>query len=290
MLKFKKIFLVTTIAILAGCLAACNADNGKQNASKADTTAGPVEGGSSPMKNWKLVWNEEFDGKNGSPVDTGKWTAEIGNNSGWGNSELQYYTDSTANCVQQDGNLVIKALKERKDNFDYTSARIKTQGKFEFQYGKVEMRAKLPKGQGIWPAFWMLGNDIGSVRWPDCGEIDIMEHIGRQSDRIFGTLHGPQYSGSGGLQGSVAYKGDLYSQFHTYTVEWDEFSIVWYFDGQEYHKIVKDKLPGNWRWPFDKKFFILVNLAVGGQWPQNPDDTTEFPQTYMIDYIRVYQK
>lgn len=245
---------------------------------------------SAPAEELKLVWSDEFDGENGSSVSKDNWVIETGNNKGWGNNELQYYTDSPENLSIQDGNLVIKAIKEDKEDFHYTSARIKTHDKFDFTYGKIEMRAKLPQGKGIWPAFWMLGSDIDTNPWPKCGEIDIMEFIGRRPNIIFGTLHGPEYNGSMGLQNFITFDGDLHDTYHTYALEWDESSLKWYFDGELFHQIYKDKLPKTYTWVYDKDFFILVNLAVGGNWPQNPNDSTVFPQSYTIDYIRVYQK
>lgn len=272
----------------AGCTSETPANNSVISPTKSEIPTAPET--STAETEYKLIWSDEFEGENGSSVDSDKWVIETGNNRGWGNNELQYYTGNTGNVSIQDGNLVIKAVKEDKEGFKYTSARIKTQGKFQFKYGKIEMRARLPYGKGIWPAFWMLGHDIGSIGWPKCGEVDIMEFIGRLPDQIHGTLHGPEYNGSMGLTKSVTVKDDLHDTCHTYSVEWDEDGIRWYFDGEEYHKILKDNLPSTYSWPYDKDFFILVNLAVGGNWPQNPDDTTVFPQTYTIDYIRVYQK
>lgn len=305
-LSSSKIILFSGLFMLAVAFAGCSArpsanpSNEPANLETVPASQEPLkESSSSPSgeqtgnedtpKEWKLVWSDEFEGDNDASVDGEKWVIEIGNNKGWGNNELQYYTDSTENASLQDGSLVIKAIKEEKEGFHYTSARLKTKGKFEFQYGKVEMSAKLPYGMGIWPAFWMLGSDIDTISWPDCGEIDIMEYIGRRSNIVFGTLHGPEYNGAMGLQNSITTDEDLHDTFHTYAVEWDADSIHWYFDGKPFHKVMREKLPTTYTWAFDKKFFVLVNLAVGGNWPQNPNDTTKFPQTYVIDYIRVYQ-
>lgn len=239
---------------------------------------------------WKLIWSDEFDGENGDSVNPEKWVIEVGNNNGWGNNELQYYTGNLDNLSIQDGSLVIKALKKEMEGFGYTSSRIKTKGKFSFKYGKVEMRAKLPYGQGIWPAFWMLGTDIDTTPWPDCGEIDIMEFIGRCPDAIYGTIHGPEYYGAMGIQGSIEHGVDIRNDFHTYGVEWNSESIRWFFDDMLYHTILKENMPTTYTWAYDREFFILLNLAVGGLWPQNPDDTTQFPQSYVIDYVRVHQR
>ena len=240
------------------------------------------------QKTYELIWSDEFDGPDGSAVNSDKWVTEIGNNRGWGNNELQYYTDSLDNCRVEDGNLIITAIQE-EDGFQYTSARIKTKGKFEFQFGKVEMRAKLPQGMGIWPAFWMLGSDIDVNPWPQCGEVDIMEHVGRLPDVIHGTMHGPEYHGNMGIGKSVTSESSIYENYHTYAVEWENDTIRWYFDDVQYHQVIRDKLPTTYTWVFNQDFFLLVNLAVGGNWPGKPDDTTVFPQTYTIDYIRVYQ-
>jgi len=295
------IFVICT-TILVCALSSCTAKKTSPNsievtatnqATAADKSL-PIESSATPAtstkmeKAWNMVWNDEFDGENGSPVDKSKWVSEIGNNSGWGNAEYEYYTDSVKNCYQENGNLIIKAIKEKKDNFDYTSARIKTKGIFEFTYGKIEMKAKLPQGDGIWPAFWMLGANIDTKQWPDCGEIDIMEHIGKSPNNIYGTLHGPGYSGATGLSSLTVSKTSLYDSFHTYTVEWDQEGFKWFFDGVQYYKIVKANMTGR-TWPFDEDFFILLNLAVGGNWPGNPSDLTKFPQSYTIDYVRVYQ-
>lgn len=241
------------------------------------------------MNKRELVWSDEFDTANGSSPDPKKWVLELGNNRGWGNNELQVYTDSLENCSIVDGHLVIRALQEEIDGFDYSSARLKTYGLYEVQYGRIEMRAKLPQGKGIWPAFWMLGADIETVPWPQCGEIDIMEHIGREPDLVHGTVHGPEYHGNMGIGKAIQSDTSLYDEFHTYAIEWDTESIRWYFDDQQYHQIVKSKLLSTYTWVFDKPYFILINLAVGGNWPQNPDDTTTFPQEYIIDYVRVYR-
>ncbi len=244
---------------------------------------------STPAAMDRLIWSDEFDGADGTGPDPEKWVRETGNNRGWGNRELQYYTDSKDNAFMRDGSLVIRAVREEKEGFAYTSARLKTQGRFDFLYGRVEMRAKLAQGKGLWPAFWMLGADIDTVPWPNCGEIYIMEHLGRTPGVIHGTLHGPEYYGGKGISNSLTTADDLYDTFHTYAVEWDETGIRWFFDGEPYHKVVKAKLPTTYTWAFDKPEFLLVNLAVGGNWPQNPDETTQFPQEYVIDYIRVYQ-
>ena len=239
---------------------------------------------------------DEFDGRRGRKIDAAKWTAEIGGG-GWGNEELQYYRDSVENAhLDGRGNLVITAAKiESAGDLTcwygkclYTSARLITKKKFEFKYGRIQARMKLPEGAGVWPAFWMLGNDIDRVGWPGCGEIDVMEFIGRDPSRIYGTVHGPGYSGASGIGGSISLTGNARaSDFHIYSVEWSEKEIRWFFDGREYHKVSRMSLPNGSKWVFDHPFFIIINFAVGGKWPGGPDDKTHFPQSMLVDYVRV---
>jgi beta-glucanase (GH16 family) len=240
-----------------------------------------------------ISWQDEFNAPAGAPVDQGKWRFDIGG-SGWGNNEQQYYTNSTSNAVHDgQGNLVITARKENPANYqchygrcEYTSARLLTSATFNQAYGRFEARIKIPRGQGIWPAFWMLGNDIGSVGWPNSGEIDIMENIGREPNTVYGTIHGPGYSGSGGISGSRTLGQPLADGFHTYRVDWEPNSIIWYLDGVEYHRVDPTRLGGN-RWVFDHPFFMILNVAVGGYWPGYPDGSTQFPQQMLVDYVRV---
>jgi len=246
--------------------------------------------------NWTLVWSDEFNGPNGSGVDPAKWTSEVGGG-GWGNNELQYYTNRLQNAYVSDGSLIIKAIKEKYTGSDgvrrnYTSARLKTQTKFEQAYGRFEARIKIPYGQGIWPAFWMLGNNIGSAGWPACGEIDIMENIGREPSIVHGTIHGPGYSGGGGIGGQYTLQNNqrFADDFHTFAIEWEPDVIRWYVDGNLYQTRAPNDLPSGAAWVYDHPFFMLLNVAVGGDWPGRPDRTTVFPQLMQIDYVRVYQR
>ena len=249
---------------------------------------------------WRLVWSDEFDGPEGSGIDDSKWTAETGGQ-GWGNQEFQYYTDSRGNAyLDGKGHLVIKASKNGVPKgakcwygeCRFTSARLITKGKFARKYGKFEARIKVPFGNGIWPAFWMLGTDIDRVSWPECGEIDVMENIGREPRKAYGTIHGPGYSGAGGIGKSFKLKkGQKFSDnFHVFTVEWEENEIRWYIDGRLYQTRRPSDLPKDARWVFDKEHFLLLNLAVGGNWPGSPDETTVFPQYMTVDYVRVYSR
>lgn len=245
---------------------------------------------------WSLIWQDEFDGEAGAPPDPARWTCEIGG-SGWGNDEWQYYTARPENAAL-DGNsaLVITARQENPADYDcwygrcrYTSARLVTRGKFDFTYGKVEARIKLPSGQGIWPAFWMLGADIPTMGWPNCGEIDIMENIGREPRSVHGTIHGPGYSGGEGIGGPLTIDQDLADAYHVFGVTWEPESIRWHTDGQEYFHATPESLHGK-RWVFDHAHFIILNLAVGGRWPGYPDETTVFPQSLGVDWVRVSQR
>jgi len=238
---------------------------------------------------WTLVWSDEFAQANGSLPSASKWAYETGAG-GWGNNELQYYTARTNNLRIEDGQLVIEARQESYSGASYTSARIKTQGKASWAYGRVEARIKLPRGQGIWPAFWMLGANITSVGWPTCGEIDIMENVGRETNIVHGTVHGPGYSGGGGIGGSFSLAGDaaFADDFHVYAVEWTTNQIKWFVDGRQYFSVTPASLPDATTWAFTRPQFILLNVAVGGNWPGSPDGTTTFPQRMAVDYVRVY--
>lgn len=229
---------------------------------------------------YTLVWSDEFDG---SSVNSSNWTFETGGG-GWGNNELQYYTNG-ANASVSGGILTITAKKENMGGYAYTSTRIKTAGKREFKYGKIEARLSVPMGKGLWPAFWMLGSNIGSVGWPACGETDIMEHINTET-KVYGTIHWDN-------NGYASYGGNTTvstpSSYHVYTIEWTSAYIKWFVDGVQYHEA--NILNGiNGTNEFHNPFFIILNLAVGGNWPGSPDGSTVFPAYYRIDYVRVYQE
>jgi beta-glucanase (GH16 family) len=244
---------------------------------------------------WVLVWSDEFDGASGAGPDQTKWNFDIGGG-GWGNNELQSYTSRTQNAfLDGEGNLVIKAINERFSGPDriarnYTSARLLTKGKFTIKFGRLEARLKIPFGQGIWPAFWMLGNDIDSAGWPTCGEIDIMENIGREPSIAHSTLHGPGYSGASPLTGSFTLPGGqrYTDDFHVFVVEWETDEIRFFMDGNLYHTRKTSDIPAGRRWVYDHPFFIIMNVAVGGNWPGSPDASTTFPQSMLVDYVRVY--
>jgi beta-glucanase (GH16 family) len=233
----------------------------------------------SEAQTWNLVWSDEFT--SGS-VNTTNWAYETGG-TGWGNNELEYYTNRPDNACIDNGNLLIIAKKESYGSNSYTSARLKTQGLKSFTYGRIEARIKLPVGQGLWPAFWMLGNSISLVNWPKCGEIDIMEHI-NTSAQVNGTMH---WDNNGHVQYGGTTPCDV-TQFHVYSVEWDANSIKWLLDGNKYFEgNIANNI--NSTDEFHAPFFILLNFAVGGSWPGNPNSTTPFPDTMYVDYVRVYQ-
>jgi beta-glucanase (GH16 family) len=262
---------------------------------RGGNTAGPLQNPPSPGQPLgTLVWSDEFNGPNGSPPDRTKWTYDVGGR-GWGNNELETYTNRTQNARLQDGTLLVQALKETFAGPDgiarhYTSARVKTQGLFRQTYGRFEARIKIPYGQGLWPAFWMLGDNIGQLGWPDCGEIDIMENIGREPSIIHGTIHGPGYSGGSAISASYALPADqrFAADFHAFAVEWEPNVIRFYVDGTLYKTTARAGLPSSATWVFDHPFFLILNVAVGGNWPGSPDSSTVFPQTMQVDYVRVY--
>ena len=246
------------------------------------------------LPGWSLAWSDEFDGPAGSPADPATWQPEVGGH-GWGNEELQYYTDGTGNAALDGaGNLAIvvrrpdPGLRDRFGGREYTSARLITKDRVAFSYGLVQARIRLPSGRGIWPAFWMLGQDIDQAGWPRCGEIDVMENFGKDPSLVHGTVHGPGYAGPDGITASVDAGVPLADDFHLYSVAWEPERIRWYLDDQLYRTLTPDDLGGS-PWVFDHDFFLLVNVAVGGRFSQPPDSSTTFPQTMLVDYVRVYR-
>ncbi len=242
---------------------------------------------------WQLVWNDEFDGNR---LDLTKWEHEV-NAQGGGNNELQYYTARQENSCIEDGALVIKAIKEvytgPEGTRDYTSARIRTKNKGDWKYGRFEIKAKLPFGKGLWPALWMLPTDWVYGGWAASGEIDIMELLGHEPNRVYGTLHyGGEYPNN--VHTGTSFKlpsGNFSENFHLFTLEWDTTEFRWYVDGSLYstqNQWYSSNAPSPA--PFDQKFHLLFNVAVGGNWPGNPDQTTTFPQMMYVDYVRVYRR
>jgi beta-glucanase (GH16 family) len=282
-------------------------DSGHGDATGSSHEGGSVDGGGATdgaqstdapdetsLPGWILTWHDEFDGPDGTAVDPTKWKHDVGG-SGWGNQEREYYTDGAQNAVQQGGNLVITATPTGASQYQcwygtcsYTSARLLSQGLFSQTYGRFEARAKMPFGQGLWPAFWMLGENIDTVSWPACGEIDILETIGSDVTDNHGSLHAPGYDPTAlyPLPGGAKYSDD----FHTFAVEWEQGTVRFYVDDTLYETHTSSDVGGG-TWEFDgHPFFVLFNVAVGGQWPGDPDGTTTFPQTLQVDWVRVYQK
>ena len=246
---------------------------------------GGSDGYSTPLSyaGYDLVWNDEFEAANIS----NDWNHELGN-SGWGNNESQNYTANASNSYIEDGKLVIEAKRESSNGSDYSSARMTTEGNKEFRYGRIDIRAKLPEGQGIWPALWMLGGNFRTVSWPFCGEIDIMEIVGHLPSETHGTLHwdnNGSYASAGGNK--VLANGKFIDEFHVFTIIWDEEKIRWYLDDVQFNVI--DITPAHMT-EFHQPYFFIFNIAVGGNWPGYPDATTMFPQRMFVDYIRVFQK
>jgi beta-glucanase (GH16 family) len=244
------------------------------------------------------VWNQEFNGKRGSHPDRAQWAYELGDGSdrqlsGWGNNELEYYTDENA-VLDGRGHLVISAVRLPTSTTlncyygpcQYTSSRLTTKGLRNFRYGRIEARMRMPEGAGTWPAFWALGRNLDSVLWPNSGEIDIAEGLGRTPYTVYGTIHGPEYFGADGLSATFEAKAPLSEGFHVYGLEWSPGLLRWTFDGAVYHEESKARLIGR-TWVFDQPFFLMLNLAVGGGLGGTPASDLHSPATFSIDWIRV---
>ncbi|GAB2691825.1 hypothetical protein GCM10027194_27830 [Thalassiella azotivora] len=249
---------------------------------------------------WELVWADEFDDPAGTPPDEASWGFELGDvtpdgKDGWGNEERQYYTDDPENAATDgEGNLVL-TLREADGSrecyygtCEYTSARLVSRDRQEFAYGRMETRLKVPSGGGLWPAFWSLGTDIDRTPWPGSGEIDVMEHVGRLPDEVYGTIHGPGYSGGASFGRSLDLGGPVAEEYHTFAVEWEPERITWFVDGTEYHSATPEDVAPN-PWVFDKPHFLLLNLAIGGNFGGAIDPAIELPASLSVDYVRVYQ-
>ncbi len=252
-----------------------------------------------PTGNWKLVWADEFRQPDGSPPDPKFWSYDVGGK-GWGNQELECYTSQLENAFIQDGNLVIRAQPKDTQGCDYTSARLVTKGKADWTYGRFEIRAILPKTRGLWPAMWLLPTDDTYGTWPNSGEIDVMELLGDNPYKLYGTVHfGSPHASAGGIytvpgEASVPQSGASFADgYHTFALEWEPKELRWYVDGYLYFTAsdwFTSSPKGQFPAPFDRRFYLLLNVAVGGVWPGNPDKTTQWPQSMRVDYVRVYQK
>lgn len=284
-MKFlSSIFTVLLVVIITGI--SCNTSPGTSKTEKIQDLIDERE------KEWTLVWADEFEG---DTLDQEKWSHQLGTGSdeglqGWGNNELQYYTTRPENIFLEDGYLHIVAKEEHFEEMNYTSSRIRTINKGDWMYGRIEIRAKLPQGQGIWPAIWMLPTDNIFGGWPKSGEIDIMEMIGNEPETIHGTVHyGPDWPEN-------QYTGTPYSldtgifadTFHTFAIEWEQDKLTWFVDDKKFFSVTPENLTPH-VFPFNERFHLILNLAVGGNWPGVPNDSTEFPQVLTVDYVRVYQ-
>jgi beta-glucanase (GH16 family) len=284
----KRLALITVLAACGAC-APGTPPPGMPGTVDAETTpppdAGPVLG-----YPWNLVWQDEFDGEAGTRPDPAKWRADVGGD-GWGNEQLEYDTDRAENAsLDGHGHLAMVARREDFGGRAYTSARINTAGNFERAYGLFEARIQLPRGQGIWPAFWILGANVANAGWPGCGEVDIMENRGQQPSINRGSLHGPGYSGGANHGREIDVGFDLSAGFHDYVIEWDPERVVWKIDDEAFFAATPADLPEGTTWVYDHPFFIILNVAVGGNYVGNPDGSTQFPQTMLVDHVRVYER
>jgi beta-glucanase (GH16 family) len=267
--RWSRIAAITATMAYAGC--------------GAGHSAAPTSPSTTPSSQ---SWSDDFDGPAGTLPSSAHWTYDLGGG-GWGNQELETYTSDPTNVhLDGAGHLVIHVDKTASG---YTSARIKTQGRVSAQYGRVEARIRLPFGQGIWPAFWMLGADFPGTSWPQCGEVDIMENVGREPSVNHGSLHGPGYSGGSSVSSTYTLPGGapFSDDFHVFAIDWKPQSIAFSVDGVVYRSVTPAALPAGAPWVFDKPFFVILNVAVGGTFPGNPNGTTAFPQEMLVDYVRV---
>jgi len=238
----------------------------------------------------QIIWQDEFDGPAGRLPDSTRWRFDIGTD--WGNDQLEYDTNRPENVsLDGAGHLAITAREESYLGQPYTSGRINTANLFEHARGRFEARIKMPSGRGLWPAFWLLGGNFEQVGWPTCGEIDIMEYRGQEPGIVHGSLHGPGYSGGGALTGRYELTGRRFDEeFHVFAVEWNEDRITWLVDNARTLAVAPDDLPSGGRWVFNQPFFIILNVAVGGRYVGPPDASTTFPQTMLVDWVRVYEE
>lgn len=290
-------FLVELLLVF-GSLAGCSTGTNGSHASGVPTRP-PVTDGTTPAVSptatqpaspWKLVWSDEFDGAAGTPPDPSKWTPSVGGG-GWGNQQLDYDTNNQNAYRDGQGNLVIEARKGNPANYQcwygpcqYTSGQLTTDKHFSFTYGRIEARIKVPAGQGLWSAFWLLGDNCATVGWPTCGEIDVMENIGIEANLIYGTVHGPSYF-TGNYQ--LAH-GAFADDFHVFALQWDPSHLRFFVDGINYATMTRASLANQTQWVYNHPFHIILNVATGGVWPGTPSASTPFPQKMSISYVRVY--
>jgi beta-glucanase (GH16 family) len=312
---------ILLVALAAGFVSACGG-SGVTPAVSGAAASGPTAGAPSPSPTpsptqrptapppappsidpaaWKLAWSDEFDQPAGTPPDPAVWGYDLGDGSaaglqGWGNQEREYYTNSTQNAATDGkGNLLITVRKADGAQqcwygpCSYTSARLLTKARLQVQYGRIEARIRVPGDFGLWPAFWMLGTDIATAPWPACGEIDVMEFVGRRPTEVSGTIHGPGYSGSSSFGVSLDLGKPVGDDFHVFAIDWSPGRIAWYLDGVKYHEASPADVAPN-PWVFDTPFFLILNLAVGGNLGGPVPTGTAFPTPMAIDYVRVYKE
>ncbi|MFC3879283.1 family 16 glycosylhydrolase [Algoriphagus namhaensis] len=285
MKRINLMILAAGLIVYSAC--SSDGDDTPNPGSPVEKVVIPTSGATSPNSypGMSLVWEDDFQG---SSLNTSNWSYEIGRgNNGWGNNELQYYRRE--NTSLQDGHLIITAKKENFEGAAYTSSRLVTMNKQDFRYGRIDIRATMPRGQGLWPALWMLGSNFSEVGWPNCGEIDIMEMIGGngRENTVHGTVHWDNNGSRAQFGGEKRIStGTLADQFHVYSIVWDATSIKWLINDEQYHEI--DTTPAGLD-EFRRKFFFIFNVAVGGDWPGSPNTTTTFPQHMIVDYVRVFQ-
>lgn len=257
-----------------------------------DTLIIPFNGYDAPAsyEGYRLTWSNEFDG---DTLPANEWSYEKGDGCpelcGWGNNELEYYVNSRGNLFFQNGCMIIRAKKQSQGGKQYTSARIKTEGKKTFKFGRVDIRAVMPVGKGIWPAFWFMPENSLYGSWPRSGELDMMEYLGHEPDKVYGTVHFGPGPGSKQISRNISADTRLNEAFHLYSLIWEEDKIQWLLDEKLYATITKTDL-GDAVYPFNEEFYLIIRLAVGGNWPGNPDASTEFPQHLVVDYVRVFEK
>jgi beta-glucanase (GH16 family) len=301
-LKSAVLFVVSVVLWVSGCGAGTvtfGSDDvgdddvpGGADAAPGSPDAAPSgEPDAAPPEGWRLVWSDEFEGPGGQAPDGVEWRHDVSGD-GFGNNQLEFDTDRRENSqLDGAGHLQITARREDFEGNAYTSARINTSGKFEHGYGRFEARLKVPTGRGVWPAFWILGANIGDIGWPDCGELDIMEHNGGRPGQIRGSAHGPGYSGGANVGREYDVPGgNLDQDFHVYGIEWDENRVSWFVDDHVYQTVTPAELPGGTSWVYDHDFFVILNVAIGGGFVDPPDDSTPLPQSMVVDYVRVYER
>lgn len=290
--------LLVELILVLGSLAGCSTGESGPHTSGVPTrtssavTAAPTATPRStqPASPWKLVWNDEFDGPAGTPPDSSKWAPSVGGG-GWGNQQLDYDTNNQNAYQDGQGNLVIEARKGNPAHYQcwygqcqYTSGQLTTDKHFSFTYGRIEARIKVPAGQGLWSAFWLLGDNCATVGWPTCGEIDIMENVGDEANIVYGTVHGPGY-----FSGTNQLKHGVFSDdFHVFALQWDPSHLFFFVDGVNYATMTRASLANQAQWVYNHPFHIIFNVATGGVWPGPPNASTIFPQKMSISYVRVY--